>query len=139
MNSPTWITAFILSLVTHIGLAMAAVPVLVSKYAERTHQAINGQAQTMVFGFAIAWCVIAAVWSGSVARSLGSDTNRWGGIRGWRLAGIVAGLTLAIDLVNLPCFWTFPPIALVIPILSAVAIFNNSQPDENAASSHPPR
>ena len=83
---------------------------------------------TTVYAFAIGWCVLASIWAAMVTNVLASPTNRWGGMGAPRLMAIVVCLTLVLDLVNSPCLFACPPIALVVPILSYVAIFNNSMP-----------
>ena len=128
---PAWIPAFVISLAAHVGLVAVALPRLIQLYESKTGKASDAQGQTAVFVFAGAWCLMSAIWTAMAAKHLGSPTNRWGGIRGMRLFGLLAGLTLALDMVNSPCFLTYPPLALVLPILSGFAVMNNAMPDES--------
>jgi hypothetical protein len=128
-----WVPALILSAGVHAAVVLPAVPRFIQLMAARAGKPASEQGSETVLGFAIGWCVIAAIWSAMVTNVLASPTNRWGGIGGLRLFGIVLGFTVALDLLNSPCLFTCPPIGLVLPILSYVAIFNNSMapPEES--------
>ncbi|MEA2553308.1 MAG: hypothetical protein QOJ65_1484 [Fimbriimonadaceae bacterium] len=125
---PAWIPAFILSAGIHAAVVIASYPALLRLFTSRTGQPVNQQGSQVVLAFLIGWCLLIGAWSAMVANVLSKPSNKWGGISGLRLFGIVAGLTLALDLLDTPCFYTCFPTALIIPILSFVAIFNNSMP-----------
>jgi len=126
-----WIPAFVLSAGIHAALLLPQIPKMIDllqKMAHRAGQPASPQGQGTILGFAIGWCVIVGVWSAMVTNALASPDNRWGGISGLRLIGIVVGFTIALDIIDSPCLFSCPPIALVLPILTYVAIFNNSMP-----------
>lgn len=137
VKSSAWVAALVLSAAIHGALMMMTVPAIASAYAASKHIALDKNAMQVILSFAIGWCVVISIWCAMVTNVLSRADNRWGGIKGLRLLGIVAGLTLALDLVNGPCLWTCPPIALVVPILSYVAISNNSVPFEEKTEDPP--
>jgi hypothetical protein len=135
------IPAFLISAGFHAGLLVSAVPQITVAYA-RSHGGQPTQAlQNAVLGFAISWCVVISVWSALAANVLHSSSNKWGGLHGLRLVGIVVGLTLTLDLANSMCLFGCPATALALPILTYVALYNNSMPpatDEPTKMDEPP-
>jgi hypothetical protein len=128
VKSLAWFPALVLSAILHSALILPNIPRWAQAYAGVKHQVLDSQQMQMFSAVAIGWCVIMAVWCAMVTNVLAHPENRYGGLSGFRLAVIVAGLALAVDLIDSPCLWTFPPVALVVPILSYVAISNTSQP-----------
>lgn len=129
VKSPAWIPALIVAAAIHGALVMPLVPNAV-RTASTVRQLPANTAEQIILAVAVGWCVIASVWCALVANVLSRPDNRWHGLSGLRLVGIVAGLTLAMDVVNSPCLWFCPPAALAVPILSYVAISNVSAPLE---------
>lgn len=126
-----WVPALILSAGIHAALLLPQIPKIIDllqKMAHRAGQAPSPQGAGTILGFAIGWCVTIGAWSAMVTNVLASPDNRWGGLGAMRLIPIVVGFTIALDLLDSPCLFSCPPIALVLPILSYVAIFNNSMP-----------
>ena len=136
-NSPVkrspWVVALVASLIIHGALAVVTVPALLHAYTTAKNQVPLADAQKAVFGFAIGWSVIVSIWCAMVTNVLSKEDNRWGGLKGAQLFRVVAGLTIALDIANSGCLWTCPPTALVIPILSYVAISNNATPVEESS------
>ena len=94
-------------------------------YADRVASVGGANALT---GIAVGYGLILGIWSALVASLLSDKGNKWGGISGGRLALIVLGLTLALDLASSPCFIGCPPTGLIVPILSYVFLYNTSMP-----------
>jgi hypothetical protein len=130
------IPAFVASAVLHAALFMAILPTVTVRYAAHGGGVASEGLRNAILGFGLAWCLVVAIWSGLATHILRNSDNKWGGVRGLQLVGVVAGLTLALDLANSFCLFSCPATALALPILTIVALYNNSQkyePDKNLA------
>jgi hypothetical protein len=134
------IPAFIVSGAIHAAVLIPVVPAVTIAYANRGGGQPTEPLRNAILSFVIGWCIVAAVWSALAAHVLGNPTNKWGGLRGFQLIGAVAGLTLALNLVNSMCLFFCPATGLALPILTYVALYNNSMPptEEDKAGPPPP-
>jgi hypothetical protein len=133
VKSQAWIGALIASAFLHAVLVLPAVPPLAAALAAGKNMP-QSQVVQIVLYFAIGWCVVVSAWCALVTHFLSREDNRWGGLSGMRLIGIVAGLTLALDVVNSAFLFMCPAAGLVVPILSAVAVSNISAPLETQSA-----
>lgn len=129
MGPRVWVPALLVSFGLHalalVSLVRWAAAGPLSAQVAKVGGAAGLQA---VIGFVLVWSLIMGIWSALVANVLSKTSNVWGGLKGLQLAGVLVGLTLALDLVSTPCFYACPPTSLIAPMLSYVAIYNNSMP-----------
>lgn len=122
-----WVPAFLVSAALHAALLYTGVQWAVTSGPAAGKVSGPGGVHA-VLGFALAWSLLAGIWSAMVANLLSKPSNAYGGIRGARLASIVLGLTLALDVLNSPCLMACPPTGLIVPILSFVYLYNTAMP-----------
>jgi len=128
------IPALVISAAIHAAIVVAVAPSVTVAYARHAGGQPTESLRNAVLGFGLFWCVVAAVWSAAATAILGNPSNRWGGLRFPKVIYVVAGLTLALDVVNSFCLFNCPATFLALPILTYVALYNNSQPIENEDS-----
>ena len=126
---PAWISALVVAAAIH-GVLFLPFAVGFSENIAVRHAAPLAESSQIILGVTVGWCVVASVWCALVANVLARKDNRWNGLHGLRLIAIVAGLTVALDLIDSPCLLSCPPLLLIVPILSYVAISNVSAPLE---------
>src|SRR5690348_12632095 len=110
VKSSAWVTALILSAGIHGLIIVPVAPTIGHGLAAARGIPFDQTGFQILQVSSIAWCVIVSVWCAIVTKVLSNPDNRWSGISGLRLAGIVIGLTAALDVLSTPCLFTCPPL-----------------------------